>query len=252
MDSDNAANKTAVSDTSAVTITKPGDMWTVEKALLEMPTYELTRTSTTSPLHFFHLLGQLKRTERKGWKRFSINRVESIADHMYRMATMAMFPPRSLRPRLDINKCIKMCLVHDMAESLVGDITPADRVPREEKIRRETLAMNHIVESLGDTISGSDELHTLWCEFEASETLESRFVQDLDKLELLLQMLEYEWDEKSDLSEFAYVYTKITLPEMQCWAEETLSKRRKHLIKKEAPERTVCTREMQDQYYTAK
>ncbi|ELQ32785.1 hypothetical protein OOU_Y34scaffold01039g6 [Pyricularia oryzae Y34] len=145
-----------------------------------------------------------------------------------------------------------MCLVHDMAESLVGDITPADRVPREEKIRRETLAMNHIVESLGDTISGSDELHTLWCEFEASETLESRFVQDLDKLELLLQMLEYEWDEKSDLSEFAYVYTKITLPEMQCWAEETLSKRRKHLIKKEAPERTVCTREMQDQYYTAK
>ncbi|KAI6543335.1 hypothetical protein MCOR04_011863, partial [Pyricularia oryzae] len=59
---------------------------------------------------------------------------------------------------------------------------------------------------------------------------------DLDKLELLLQMLEYEWDEKSDLSEFAYVYTKITLPEMQRWAEETLSKRRKHLVKKEAPE----------------
>lgn len=64
---------------------------------------------------------------------------------MYRMAIMAMFPPKSLQPRLDINKCVKMCLVYDMAELIVGDITPADRVPREEKIRRETLAMNHIV-----------------------------------------------------------------------------------------------------------
>ncbi len=67
----------------------------------------------------------------------SISRGESIADHMYRMSLISMFAPPSLAPRLDLPKCMKMCLIHDMAELLVGDITPVDGVAKPEKNRRE-------------------------------------------------------------------------------------------------------------------
>ena len=46
---------------------------------------------------------------------------------------MTMLAPPSLMPRLDLAKWIKMGLIHDMAESLVGDLTPGNGVPRTEK-----------------------------------------------------------------------------------------------------------------------
>ncbi len=45
---------------------------------------------------------------------------------MYRMSLITMLAPPSLAARLDLPRCMKMCLVHDMAESLVGDITAVD------------------------------------------------------------------------------------------------------------------------------
>ena len=53
---------------------------------------------------------------------------ESIADHMYRMGIITMLCP----PEVNMNRdrCVKMALIHDMAEALVGDITPTDGVTR--------------------------------------------------------------------------------------------------------------------------
>lgn len=42
-------------------------------------------------------------------------------------------------PHLDINKCIRMALVHDMAEAITGDITPHDGISAEEKRNLETV-----------------------------------------------------------------------------------------------------------------
>jgi hypothetical protein len=75
------------------------------------------RLSTTFPSHTDHF-----------------HRGESIADHMYRMSLMTMAAPPSLASRLDLCKCMKMCLIHDMPESLVGDLTPADGVPKTERV----------------------------------------------------------------------------------------------------------------------
>lgn len=155
-------------------------------------------------------------------------RGESISDHMYRMSLISMFAPASLAPKLDLHKCMKMCLIHDMAELLVGDITPVDGVAKPEKSRRELETMQYLTSNMlrGNSATGEDIL-AVWQEYEDSETLDSTYVHDIDKLELLLQMVEYERCGKGalDLGEFAYVASKVVLPEMRERADEVLRER---------------------------
>ncbi|ELQ33529.1 HD domain-containing protein [Pyricularia oryzae Y34] len=161
-----------------------------------------------------------------------VHRGESIADHMYRMSLMSMLAPPTLAPRLDLNKCIKMCLIHDMAESLVGDITPVDGVAKPEKARREAATMDYITSTLlGNVYGGGNtvgaEMRAIWQEYEDSETLESKYVHDIDKMELICQMVEYEkrGEGRLDLGEFAWVAKKMVLPEMIARGEEILKER---------------------------
>ena len=157
-------------------------------------------------------------------------RGESISDHMYRMSLMTMLCPPTLTSKLDLFKCMKMCLIHDMAESIVGDITPVDGVAKPEKSRREAETMDYISQKLLGSVYGGlagKEIREIWQEYEDSKTLDSHFVHDLDKMELLTQMVEYEKraNKALDLGEFAYVATKIVLPETKKWAEEVLKER---------------------------
>lgn len=234
----------------------------MDKVIATIPTGKPVEGSL-SPVPYFHLLERLKTTKREGWRRFGITRYgnphglalpgaeqgkkkkkekrltegatrgrrgESIADHMYRMAMMTMLAPPSLVARIDRDRCIKMCLVHDMAESLVGDITPVDGVPRTEKHAREAATMDFLAKRLLPNVDGGAagrEIQEVWDEYEKSETLESKFVHDIDKMELLFQMVEYEKRAEGavDLGEFAYVATNIVLPETKAWADELLKER---------------------------
>lgn len=193
-----------------------------------------------------------------------ICRGESIADHMYRMSLISMFAPASLRPRLDIAKCMKMCLIHDMAELLVGDITPVDGVPKPEKSRREAATMDYLTGSLLRNVPGGattgDEVRAIWQEYEDSQTLDSHFVHDVDKMELLLQMVEYEkrGGGRLDLGEFAYVSRKVVLDEMKIWADEVIREREEywggvaHVHGEKGVEGGVGlqTKQGQDEYYS--
>lgn len=66
----------------------------------------------------------------------SPTKTESISDHMYRMSIMVQLIQDS---SIDKNKCIKMALVHDMAEAITGDITPDDGISAEAKSILETV-----------------------------------------------------------------------------------------------------------------
>ncbi|EEY15782.1 HD domain-containing protein [Verticillium alfalfae VaMs.102] len=188
--------------------------WTIEDALAKTGFH-----ATTSPVSFFSLAGRLKKLQRQGWKRFGID-PESVADHSHRMTFMALLAPQSL----DQAKVVKMCLVHDLAETVVGDITPADGVSREEKTHREEAAMHWMTTHWGDF---GREVHHLWIEFEAGLTPEGEFAQDLDKLEMMLQALEYERDADLavDLGEFFAVAGRIRTPRAQAWTAEVLRDR---------------------------
>ena len=85
-------------------------------------------------------------------------------------------------------------------------------------------------ELLGKVHGGQNgrEIRAVWQEYEDGETLESKFVHDVDKMELLLQMMEYErlHEGATDLGVFTWVARKIVLPEVQAWAAELLEERR--------------------------
>ncbi|KAK5138159.1 hypothetical protein LTR08_004854 [Meristemomyces frigidus] len=206
----------------------PDAPWTPHTVLSTLP--HQPQPHSASPLPFFHLLERLKTTKREGWRRFGISHGESISDHMYRMSIITLLCPPALAARLDIARCTRMALIHDMAEALVGDITPVDGVPKAEKSRRETETMEYLCTSLLGNAAGPQarEMRAVWQEYEDSETAEAHFVHDVDKMELLLQMMEYERSREGrlDLGEFAWVAKRIVLPEVQVWADELLEERR--------------------------
>lgn len=232
------------------------DPWSVRAVLKDLP--NAPTENTTTPVSFFHYVERLKIEKREGWRRFGISKGESIADHMYRMSLITMVAPPALTSKLNIPRCTKMALVHDMAEGLVGDLTPVDGVPKVEKNRREAETMDWVAQSLLGKVHGGipgQEIRAAWQEYEDSETLESKFVHDVDKVELLLQMVEYERasDCAIDLSEFSWVATKICLDEMKTWAQEILDERTE-LWKSKAktprePTAATTIKEQQDAYY---
>eukprot|EP00168_Porphyra_purpurea_P013097 TRINITY_DN3549_c0_g1_i14.p1 TRINITY_DN3549_c0_g1~~TRINITY_DN3549_c0_g1_i14.p1 ORF type:complete len:394 (-),score=70.45 TRINITY_DN3549_c0_g1_i14:522-1622(-) len=144
--------------------------------------------SPTSVFQLMLLVGRLKTTKRAGWVISGIPAPESVSDHMYRMA-MAAF---ALPPAVSAH-AIKLALVHDLAEALVGDITPHDGVSGEEKERRERAAMATVRDEVlqGEGALGS-HLVDLWEEYEAGETEAARLVKDVDKYEMIVQAYEYE------------------------------------------------------------
>ncbi|XP_013414709.1 HD domain-containing protein 2 [Lingula anatina] len=139
-------------------------------------------------LEFFMVVGRLKRTVRAGWVQRHVAQPESVSDHMYRMAVMTL----ALGDNDGINRdrCLKLALVHDMAESLVGDITPACGISKEEKHRKEKDAMNHITSLLPGDIG--TEVIDLWMEYEQQTSKEAAYVKDIDRFEMILQAYEYE------------------------------------------------------------
>lgn len=67
----------------------------------------------------------------------NVNLPESVADHMYRMSMMSfMIADKSINK----DKLMKICLVHDLAEAIVGDITPHQNVSKEEKRKLEEVS----------------------------------------------------------------------------------------------------------------
>ena len=201
--------------------------------------------SATSPIQFFHMLERLKTTKRQGWKDYGIGNGESIADHMYRMSIITMLCPQPLIKRLDLDvpRCTTMALIHDIAESLVGDLTPSQknkieaRCGKGEKSRREGAVMDYFGEVMLGKVEGGKagneagdagmDIIGAWREYEDSKTNNSKFVHDVDKIELMLQMVEYErrGEGRLDLHEFTEVAERIELPEIREWWAELKTER---------------------------
>ncbi|KAI1618887.1 HD domain-containing protein [Exophiala viscosa] len=230
--------------------------WSVRAVLKDLPNPPVE--NTFSPVSFFHYVERLKVEKREGWRRFGISKGESIGDHMYRMSIITMLAPPELSSKLDIPRCTKMALIHDMAEGLVGDLTPVDGVPKPEKSRREAETMDWVTESLLGKVHGGipgKEIRAVWQEYEDSETLESKFVHDVDKIELILQMVEYERSSNCevDLSEFSWVSRKIYLDEMKAWAQEILDERaelwKSKNMQPREPTTAATIKEQQNEYY---
>ena len=178
-------------------------------------------------LDFFMYVGQLKTAKRTGWTHHNVHHVESVSDHMYRMAMMTMLLNNN---QLDTTRCMKLALVHDLAECITGDITPYCGVSEEEKFRREKEAMVRLT-GLVPNASVAEEMMGLWEEYARRESAEAKAVKDLDRFEMILQAYEYEKAERrcGDLEKFfSGVQGKFEREDVKEWVAE-LHKRRGEL-----------------------
>ncbi|KAK4058065.1 hypothetical protein OIO90_000804 [Microbotryomycetes sp. JL221] len=186
---------------------------------------------------FFHTIERLKTNKRTGWVNKGIRLPESIADHMYRMAMMALVMPETASGhRLDIARCVMMSIVHDMAEADTGDIPPehASGVSKHDKHDLEVAAMNRMFGLLGHPSISSLRIKALWQEYEARQTPEAKFVKDLDMFELAVQGVEYENtnDVQTLQGFFETTVPRILHPTVKQWARELMEQRKQNWIKR--------------------
>ncbi|CAH8562428.1 unnamed protein product [Schistosoma turkestanicum] len=197
-----------------------------------------SRMCDSNVLRFLLLCGKLKRTVRTGWTRYNINSPESVSDHMYRVALMSAVIPTDERKNLNTDRILKMAIVHDLAECIVGDITPHCGVSKEEKLSREKNAMNQLCELISE--ENSKEIMNLWTEYVDQKTPEAIICKDFDKLEMLLQAYEYENEtlEPGKLESF-FDSTLGTFNTSLCqkWVKELCSLRRNLFIQCESSDK---------------
>ncbi|KAL2939845.1 HD domain-containing protein 2 [Bienertia sinuspersici] len=197
--------------------------------------------SPSSAIDFLTLCQSLKKTKRAGWVKRNVENPESISDHMYRMGLMALISADI--PGVNRDKCVKIAIVHDIAEAIVGDITPSDGISKIEKAAEKrkhlTKCATSLVEdqevssvpySLASSFcySISKEIYDLWMEYEESSSMEAKIVKDFDKVEMILQALEYEKEQGKDLEEFfESTAGKFQTDIGKAWALEIASRRKK-------------------------
>ena len=139
-------------------------------------------------LEFLRDAGDLKRIPRTGWVQAGIKEPESVADHSFRTTLLAMV--LSDQMGLDTEKVVRMALIHDLAESRTGDLTPSQKP--DDHSENESNAMAGILGLLPRGLG--DRYMVLWEEYETKETPEARLVHNADRIEMLVQALEYEDD----------------------------------------------------------
>lgn len=151
-------------------------------------------------------LQRLKTLERTGWMLRGLPPCsESIADHSFGVAVTAMLLADEIRARgveIDVEKVLRMAIMHDWAEALVGDLprTATNYFGQEARAKAEHAAFADMTKSLSENVA--EKYRALNEEYEKRECLESRIVKAADIVDLLIQTLAFERAGFRGLDEF--------------------------------------------------
>jgi 5'-deoxynucleotidase YfbR-like HD superfamily hydrolase len=152
------------------------------------------------PESFISYLGKLKMIPRSGWISHGVglHDVESVAEHTFSTSSLAMVLADieiSKGNRVNVERVIRMGLLHDLTEALTFDISKSYLEylgSKGEVMKRqvEQAAWSHIIEGISsESIKG--KYARAWSEFDAEESLESQIVHAADKLDILFQIVGY-------------------------------------------------------------
>ncbi|HZW56319.1 MAG TPA: HD domain-containing protein [Nitrososphaerales archaeon] len=168
--------------------------------------------------------GKLKTTKRTGWyRKVGIEECESVADHSYRTALIACALSEEMG--LDSGKVARMCLLHDLAESQIGDLMPEEKNSFADHRESEDRAMRSILGTLPNRVK--KRFLSDWKELLANKTSEARLSWQVDKMEMGLQSIEY----------VALGYDKVRLSEFSRGRE--LPKKMQRILGSYMPQRNL-------------
>ncbi|WP_295087795.1 HD family hydrolase [Ruminococcus sp.] len=131
-------------------------------------------------LEILHVAERLKDTPRHCTT--SKRRIESVAEHSWRVTLMAFFLRHEFND-IDMDKVVKMCIIHDLGECFTGDIPSFEKTDSDREI--EDSLLKKWVDSLPKELSG--ELSEIYEEIKSEKTKEAKLFNALDKLEALIQ-----------------------------------------------------------------
>ena len=133
-----------------------------------------------SLIEFLRVCERLKDAPRHCWT--SGGRRESVAEHSWRVSLMAMLMKDEF-PGVDIDRVIRMCLVHDLGEALTGDIPTFLKTDGDRAVEAEGL--DGLIGALPEPWPG--ELRALFAEMDARRTPEAKLYKALDRMEAIQQ-----------------------------------------------------------------
>ncbi len=136
-------------------------------------------------LKFYLLATELKDKIRSGWKVWNIDRerVESVAEHIYGTCILAISIDSQFELDVDLYKVVIMLVLHEIEEIKIGDLTPFDKVTKEEKRKIGKQAVEEVLSTLDKKVQYIELIE----EFENMKTNESIFAKMCDKLEADIQ-----------------------------------------------------------------
>lgn len=148
-------------------------------------------------INYYVLCNKLKDVVRTGWKDWKVKRerVESIAEHIYGVQMLAIAMKSEYQYDVDIFKVIFMLAIHELGETIIGDLTQF-QINKKEKEKIEHDAVHSILNSLID----GKMIEELFLEFDAHKTPEALFAYQCDKLECDLQSKIYDQENCVDLN----------------------------------------------------
>ncbi len=135
---------------------------------------------------FLFEMGHLKRLARAGWLLLGVPQPESVADHTFRVGIVGI--ALAAMEGADIGRTASLCLLHDSPESRIGDVPSVGRAYVSTASPEAVAAhqTSRMPPALAEVFQG------LVAEYEAAVTIESQVAHDADKVETLLQAVEYQ------------------------------------------------------------
>ena len=154
-------------------------------------------TKEENVINYYVICNKLKNIIRTGWKDWNVKkeRLESVAEHIFGTQMLAIAMKSEYQYDVDIMKVIFMLAIHELGETIIGDLTQF-QISKEEKIKIEHDAVKEILSNLLE----EKQIEELFLEFDSHKTKEAIFAYQCDKLECDLQSKLYDEEGCVDLN----------------------------------------------------
>lgn len=154
-------------------------------------------TKEENVVNYYVICNKLKNIIRTGWKDWNVKkeRLESVAEHIFGTQMLAIAMKSEYQYDVDIMKVIFMLAIHELGETIIGDLTQF-QISKDEKIKIEHDAVKEILSNLLE----KKQIEELFLEFDSHKTKEAMFAYQCDKLECDLQSKLYDEESCVDLN----------------------------------------------------